>query len=369
MPEHPIVDFARRLAGVVGTTPSSGDATATTPAVYSAEFRSILEEAAAWLIHACRIVATNEGTKEVTEFRFCEIELYAFAKDVYEDRFTHCDAQQSVAGSWYFHKKGGTFKNGSFKGLDVTFGTAVAPKDISVGLLIRSLCPVNVQSKDGDLDPKKVIEGPSLVVDGLLAACGATNVMELVGSRDGVLMVSDALVTDMNAKSGFRFDSRLELKWASPQVTVDVVQSSPLSKASCDASFLRLGMLQAPRVGLIPRSESDLYFAGRLLRCFTPQVKLAKQRAGVIAALLVQGMPANDAQRISGGAAKNVAQLKSLINDIGTDGKKVSLADIARVAGGTEGSPFEKGGVLGGDVMQGPIITGIVAWAQCNNCL
>ncbi|CUG89710.1 Hypothetical protein, putative [Bodo saltans] len=374
MSEHPIAEFSRRLAKVAPNTTST--TTTTAPAVvYSADFRAILEEAAAWLMHACHIFATNGKTKLSTEFRFCEIELYAFSKGVYEDRFTHCDAQQSVGGSWYFHKKGGTFKNGSFKGLDVTFGTQRGAQDggpISVGLLIRSICPVVATSgKEAELDPKKVIEGPSLVVDGLLAACGVANIVELVGSKEGVLMVSNSLVTDINAKSdGCRFDSRLELKWTSPQITDAIVKASPLSKASSfDSTFLRLGMLQAPRVGLVPRMESDLYFAGRLLRCSTPLVKLAKQRAGVIAALLVQGMPSNDVQRVSGGTSKNVAQLAALIKDI--DSKKILLKDIARnVADGDDAStPFTKGGVLSGDVMQGPIIAGIVAWAHGNQCL
>lgn len=375
MPEHPIIEFSRRLSTLAPPPPSSP--TTSTPS-YSPQFRAILEEAAAWLIHCCRIVATNPSPKKtgegVTEFAFCEVELYAFRNGVYEDRFTHCDAQQSVAGSWYFHKKGGTFKGGSFKGLDVTFGAPAGSHGaaVSVGVLIRSICPVSRKTASGEeepLDPKRLVEGPSLVVDNVVAACGAASIVDLVGSKDGILMVSNELVSDVNAHgvAGHRFDSRLSLVWTSPQVTEDIVKASPFSKASCDGTFLRLGMLQAPRVGLVPRTPTDLVYAGRLLRCQTPLVKLAKQRAGVIAALLVLGMPSNDVQRVSGGTGKNVQQLQVLISDIG-DKKKISLATIAQQAADGDGE-FKKGGVLGGDVMQGPIITGIVAWAHSSNCL
>ncbi len=38
------------------------------------------------------------------------------------DPFSHCDAMQQTCAQWYFHKTGGKYRGGTYKGLDVTFG-------------------------------------------------------------------------------------------------------------------------------------------------------------------------------------------------------------------------------------------------------
>jgi hypothetical protein len=38
------------------------------------------------------------------------------------DPFSHCDAMQQTCAQWYFHKTGGKYRSGTYKGLDVTFG-------------------------------------------------------------------------------------------------------------------------------------------------------------------------------------------------------------------------------------------------------
>lgn len=84
--------------------------------------------------------------------RLTEVEVY-YNGPGHADPFAHRDPIQLECGRWYFHPRGG-----SYKGLDITFGDGVA----TGGWLIRGL-----ESPDGTLT-----DGPSLVVDALLARSG-----------------------------------------------------------------------------------------------------------------------------------------------------------------------------------------------------
>jgi hypothetical protein len=95
--------------------------------------------------------------------RFVEVEFY-YHSEPHPDPFTHRDPLQRECGRWYFHRSRGAYRSGSFKGLDLTFGG-----DAFGGILIRS-----IESPDG-----KLIDGPSLCVDYLLAATGAKRVSAL----------------------------------------------------------------------------------------------------------------------------------------------------------------------------------------------
>jgi hypothetical protein len=103
--------------------------------------------------------------------RLAEAEFYYHGPG-HPDPFTHRDPLQREPGRWYFHRTGGAYRSGSFKGLDLTFGDGAAHG----GVLIR-----------GVLTPEgKLIDGPSLTVDHLLIASGAGKVSELdaaVGGR------------------------------------------------------------------------------------------------------------------------------------------------------------------------------------------
>jgi hypothetical protein len=72
---------------------------------------------------------------------------------------------QQSAGRWYFHKTAGIYRGGSFKGVDLTFGN----EEARAGILIRG-----AEAPDG-----KRIDGPSLLVDHLLAECGKPTVAAL----------------------------------------------------------------------------------------------------------------------------------------------------------------------------------------------
>ena len=85
-------------------------------------------------------------------YRLLEIEYYDL-----DDPYTHKDATQYIPNRWYFHRKGGTYK-----GLDITCKNG--------SFLLRAI---------QDITSKEIIEGPSLVVDHLLATLNYENVQEL----------------------------------------------------------------------------------------------------------------------------------------------------------------------------------------------
>lgn len=104
-------------------------------------------------------------------YRLTEVEFYYHGPD-HPDRFAHRDPVQVHTGRWYFHRTGGVYRGGSFKGVDLTFGTPHA----HAGILFRGL-----EKPDGTL-----VDGPSLLVDHLLDATGAEAVPVLdkvIGAR------------------------------------------------------------------------------------------------------------------------------------------------------------------------------------------
>lgn len=113
---------------------------------------------ASQLLFGSDLVVGNES------HRLVEIEFYYFG-DEHPDPFTHRDLLQLEFGRWYFHRTRGSYRGGSFKGLDLTFGDGKA----FGGILIRS-----IETADG-----KLIDGPSLCVDYLLAKAGAIAIAEL----------------------------------------------------------------------------------------------------------------------------------------------------------------------------------------------
>src|SRR5579859_507484 len=104
------------------------------------------------LLNGAHILVNNEP------HRLVEIEVY-YHGEAHPDPFTHRDPLQKENGRWYFHRTRGTYRGGSFKGIDLTFGDGKA----FGGVLIRS-----IETASGTL-----IDGPSLCVDHLLAKTGA----------------------------------------------------------------------------------------------------------------------------------------------------------------------------------------------------
>jgi len=98
-------------------------------------------------------------------YNFVEVEMYVNSPD-HRDPYVHCSPEQEVIESWYFHKYGGTYKGGTFKGLDITI-----PMDNESfgGILIRSIAIGN-----------EIIEGPCNVVNRILKDIGCASIVELV---------------------------------------------------------------------------------------------------------------------------------------------------------------------------------------------
>jgi len=97
-------------------------------------------------------------------YKINEIEFYYYSK-THPDPYVHRHENQLKKACWYFHKKEGTFK-----GLDITFGNGFCYG----GILIRSL---------ETLYNSYCVPGPSKVVDEILVLHGCKKVKELLNSK------------------------------------------------------------------------------------------------------------------------------------------------------------------------------------------
>ncbi len=123
---------------------------------------------AARLLHGARLRVAG------APYRLTEIEFYYFDEARHRDPFTHRNPIQREVGRWYFHRIGESYRGGSFKGVDLTFGG----HGTQGGVLIRGL-----ERPDGAL-----VDGPSLCVDHLVAACGVGSVAALDAAGAGRLI-------------------------------------------------------------------------------------------------------------------------------------------------------------------------------------
>jgi len=134
-------------------------------------FEHHFTELALFLINKCVVMIHN------IPHRFIELEFY-FCGHAHMDEFTHRDEMQLTHANWYFHKNGGKYKGGSFKGLDLTFG----PIDSYGGILIRGMQNLNTD---------EIIDGPSLCVDNILKLNGASSIEEFVNKEGTTKAVLD----------------------------------------------------------------------------------------------------------------------------------------------------------------------------------
>ena len=102
--------------------------------------------------------------------RICEIEFYYFSDD-HSDLYTHAHLDQLNWGKWYFHRfNNGTYKNGNYKGMDISIGDG---KNSRGGILIRSIYdPVD------DI----FIEGPCKTVNHILSKYKFDKLSEFIGN-------------------------------------------------------------------------------------------------------------------------------------------------------------------------------------------
>jgi hypothetical protein len=119
------------------------------------------------ILNYATFVVKGRKSQKVTKIIMTEIEFYyRTADDSHPDPFVHGDKDQLSMDSFYFHRSNGTtYKGGTYKGLDITFGNG---KDYG-GILIRSALINN-----------ELIEGPCLFVDNVLKLAECDSIEQLV---------------------------------------------------------------------------------------------------------------------------------------------------------------------------------------------
>ncbi len=110
--------------------------------------------------------------------RFTELELY-FTGHAHADPFTHGDPLQQTLGRWYFHRSGGRYRSGTYKGLDLTFGS----REAFGGILVRGLERLGASPA--------LIDGPCVVADHILELTASPSIEALVSRFDGAIDRAD----------------------------------------------------------------------------------------------------------------------------------------------------------------------------------
>lgn len=103
-------------------------------------------------------------------FRFVEIEFYLYDSE-HKDEYVHRSPNQKLWNKWYFHKKGESYKEGTFKGLDMTFGD----DSRYFGILIRSIY---------DIENNVVIEGSCNIVKRIFKEYNCENVKDFIKQNE-----------------------------------------------------------------------------------------------------------------------------------------------------------------------------------------
>jgi len=168
------------------------------------------------------------------KFRICEIEMY-FKNQDHDDKYVHSNPDQKSYGKFYFHKyQNGTFKSGTWKGLDIVLGN----DNKYFGILIRSLM---------DLDTNEFIEGPCKSVNKILEQFNCADVEELFNNEfAGICQIS---MTD-----------------------------EKINLASVD-TLAKLDIFKGPRIGL---SDKYPYYQNLMYRYATNITKIKKNRKSFI---------------------------------------------------------------------------------------
>jgi hypothetical protein len=108
-------------------------------------------------------------------YRICEIEMYCYS-ELHPDLYVHRVEDQKTNGKFYFHKfSNGTYKAGTFKGLDITYGD----EKTYFGVLIRSIL---------NLKTRELTEGSCNCVNELI---GGITVKEFMSKFDGIISINN----------------------------------------------------------------------------------------------------------------------------------------------------------------------------------
>jgi len=219
--------------------------------------------------------------------RLDEIEFYYNAYS-HQDIFAHCDLMQVSCGKWYFHKSGNTYKSGTYKGMDITFGNTANNK--FGGILIRSFEEL---SSTPPLDGKiKIMEGPCVCVDYILNENECDGIIKFVADfcKESQLDVTKT--------------KKLYLKFATTEAEKKLLEP-------------HRPIFPGPRVGLsLKKNDPAQYrFVMKNYRFLTQPKLIKKGKAHIIAGLI-------------GEATRNITSK-------GDTSAKISLNDIKGISGVT----------------------------------
>lgn len=105
--------------------------------------------------------------------RLLEIEFY-LNNEAHPDLYVHSNPDQLKLNKFYFHKfKNGTYKAGTFKGLDCTFGDTET--NTYFGILLRAM--INTETD-------QVIEGPCNLVNYILKQYDVESIADLTENKN-----------------------------------------------------------------------------------------------------------------------------------------------------------------------------------------
>jgi len=114
------------------------------------------------------------------KYRLVEIEFY-LRNHLHLDMYVHANPEQLLNYVYYFHRFGnGTYKAGTFKGLDIVFGNDDA--DTYFGILIRSIL---------NTDTDVLIEGPCNVVNHILNMYEYNSILDLTQNESVSIRKND----------------------------------------------------------------------------------------------------------------------------------------------------------------------------------
>lgn len=227
-------------------------------------------------------------------YRLLEIEFY-YQSSSHPDPFVHGSPLQKTLGRWYFHRDGNSYRSGTFKGLDISFGSESA----FGGILIRSL-----QSPEGH-----IINGSSLCVEHLLQKTGFSKIADLDQAIQDRLIWEDTNVLYLK-ENETKFSSKV---------------------------------YQTPRVGLtlkrVQKYPEMIQYVMKPYRFLTdPTIK--KGKVQTILALTLQGKSVQEIQKITQSPEKNIEsylekiQEGKCLNDFKSyEGKSLNSEEIARLYG------------------------------------
>jgi hypothetical protein len=122
------------------------------------DYHTHFEKIANCLMNEYVLIANKDYVYRISEIEFYFNDLVAGSKTpaIHPDTFTHGDEMQRLSGQWYFHRFGKTYKVGTYKGMDLSFGKGERAVG---GILIRAINSVGALNGK-TLTPNDFVEGP-----------------------------------------------------------------------------------------------------------------------------------------------------------------------------------------------------------------